>query len=224
MSDLPEIIIKNQSDPSLQLWSLSHQFTPKNNEITLGRKNLNLSSDKISRKCLKITSQLSMDFAAKDKYEIKIHGLLDPMAPAILIKYYDDLTYKDTLTEGMVINYRDVEKLKFMVPGDGDVTFELGLVSKTQEKIDQNSSADSINSDIPVTSTLQQTIPNLPAPNLNTASPPSASPPRPQINQTTNAPREGCRFMNSCYRNNPQHKIQFSHPTDSDWHQGECPY
>jgi len=30
--------------------------------------------------------------------------------------------------------------------------------------------------------------------------------------------------MDSCYRNNPQHKIDFSHPTDSDWKMGDCPY
>ncbi|KAL0822834.1 hypothetical protein ABMA28_004831 [Loxostege sticticalis] len=39
--------------------------------------------------------------------------------------------------------------------------------------------------------------------------------------------RERCMYGANCYRKNPQHKAQFSHPTDSDWGAGAqapCPY
>ncbi|CAG4961268.1 unnamed protein product [Parnassius apollo] len=39
--------------------------------------------------------------------------------------------------------------------------------------------------------------------------------------------RERCMYGADCYRKNPQHKAQFSHPSDSDWGSGPqapCPY
>ncbi|XP_073947664.1 uncharacterized protein isoform X2 [Choristoneura fumiferana] len=39
--------------------------------------------------------------------------------------------------------------------------------------------------------------------------------------------RERCLYGANCYRRNPQHKAQFSHPSDADWGAGEraaCPY
>ncbi|KAJ8713218.1 hypothetical protein PYW07_013588 [Mythimna separata] len=39
--------------------------------------------------------------------------------------------------------------------------------------------------------------------------------------------RERCIYGANCYRRNPQHKAQFSHPSDADWGAGErgvCPY
>ncbi|XP_075978572.1 uncharacterized protein LOC142978140 isoform X2 [Anticarsia gemmatalis] len=54
----------------------------------------------------------------------------------------------------------------------------------------------------------------------NVAAP--ASPPKPAAPM-----RERCLYGANCYRRNPQHKAQFSHPTDSDWGvgpRGICPY
>ncbi|XP_046968849.1 aprataxin and PNK-like factor [Vanessa cardui] len=42
-----------------------------------------------------------------------------------------------------------------------------------------------------------------------------------------NRPRERCIYGVNCYRRNPQHLSQFSHPRDADWGAGErgaCPY
>ncbi|KAI5644120.1 zinc-finger (CX5CX6HX5H) motif domain-containing protein [Phthorimaea operculella] len=39
--------------------------------------------------------------------------------------------------------------------------------------------------------------------------------------------RERCMYGASCYRRNPQHKVQFAHPSDPDWGpgaRGVCPY
>jgi hypothetical protein len=35
---------------------------------------------------------------------------------------------------------------------------------------------------------------------------------------TTSAPRRQCRYGHGCYNKNPQHKRDFSHPGDADWH------
>merc|ERR1712018_43314 len=48
--------------------------------------------------------------------------------------------------------------------------------------------------------------------------------PQNTANQPLPTDREGCKYMNNCYRSNPSHRREFSHPTDSDWNQGECPY
>ncbi|KAJ0178533.1 hypothetical protein K1T71_006356 [Dendrolimus kikuchii] len=53
--------------------------------------------------------------------------------------------------------------------------------------------------------------------NNNTPSPPAKQAP----------PRERCIYGANCYRRNPQHKAQFSHPSDADWGRGDrgtCPY
>ncbi|XP_039755346.1 aprataxin and PNK-like factor isoform X1 [Pararge aegeria] len=42
-----------------------------------------------------------------------------------------------------------------------------------------------------------------------------------------NPPRERCMYGGDCYRRNPQHLAQFSHPRDADWgpgERGQCPY
>ncbi|KAJ2944178.1 hypothetical protein O0L34_g18155 [Tuta absoluta] len=39
--------------------------------------------------------------------------------------------------------------------------------------------------------------------------------------------RERCMYGANCYRRNPQHKVQFAHPSDADWGpgaRGVCPY
>ncbi|CAH2091510.1 unnamed protein product [Euphydryas editha] len=49
----------------------------------------------------------------------------------------------------------------------------------------------------------------------------------PPSNNQPNRPRERCMYGANCYRRNPQHKDQFSHPSDADWGPGErgvCPY
>lgn len=49
----------------------------------------------------------------------------------------------------------------------------------------------------------------------------------PPSNNKPNRPRERCIYGANCYRRNPQHKDQFSHPSDPDWGPGErgiCPY
>ncbi|XP_045450767.1 aprataxin and PNK-like factor [Melitaea cinxia] len=46
-------------------------------------------------------------------------------------------------------------------------------------------------------------------------------------NNKPNRPRERCIYGANCYRRNPQHKDQFSHPSDPDWGpgvRGVCPY
>ncbi|KAM3957718.1 uncharacterized protein ACR2FA_008230 [Aphomia sociella] len=52
---------------------------------------------------------------------------------------------------------------------------------------------------------------------------PQPSPAKPQNPQL----RERCIYGANCYRKNPQHKAQFSHPADADWGPGErgaCPW
>ncbi|XP_052750021.1 aprataxin and PNK-like factor isoform X2 [Galleria mellonella] len=52
---------------------------------------------------------------------------------------------------------------------------------------------------------------------------PSPSPAKPLIPQL----RERCMYGANCYRKNPQHKAQFSHPADTDWgagERGQCPW
>ncbi|CAK1550909.1 unnamed protein product [Leptosia nina] len=48
------------------------------------------------------------------------------------------------------------------------------------------------------------------------------------INQgTQQSVRERCYYGHRCYRRNPQHLVQYSHPKDSDWgsgDKGECPH
>ncbi|XP_017792118.1 PREDICTED: aprataxin and PNK-like factor [Habropoda laboriosa] len=45
---------------------------------------------------------------------------------------------------------------------------------------------------------------------------------------TLNISREKCKYAEKCYRKNPQHKAEFSHPKDSDYdapdNREECPY
>lgn len=66
-------------------------------------------------------------------------------------------------------------------------------------------------------------------PNVNAP----ASPAKPNVDAPTSpakpsAPlRERCMYGANCYRRNPQHKAQFSHPSDQDWGPGDrgvCPY
>lgn len=159
-----------------------------------GRTNLNLNSDKISRKCFKISKELEVS-----GYKLYFEGLLDPTKPAILIKYQNDLTWKDSLTVGMKIAATDIDRIKFVNVNNSEVCFvvETG-VEKVAKPVDSaNNSAEEPNQRNSPSSTPQQPL---------------------------NHEREGCRYMNNCYRNNPQHKRDFSHPTDSDWKQGECPY
>ncbi|XP_059050714.1 aprataxin and PNK-like factor isoform X2 [Achroia grisella] len=62
--------------------------------------------------------------------------------------------------------------------------------------------------------------------NANDTSQDKKSPPTPAKPQQSQL-RERCIYGASCYRRNPQHKTQFSHPADADWgggERGECPW
>ncbi|CAB3259549.1 unnamed protein product [Arctia plantaginis] len=72
-----------------------------------------------------------------------------------------------------------------------------------------------------------------PGPSNDQAADPDSKDQKPNIDKPVSPPqppapnRERCMYGGRCYRRNPQHKAQFSHPSDSDWGTGErgvCPY
>ena len=76
---------------------------------TFGRNNLSLNSEKISRTCFKICKELNVN-----GYQYYIYGKLDVTKPAIMVKYFENLTWTDILVEGMKVEFERVEKLKFV--------------------------------------------------------------------------------------------------------------
>merc|ERR1712038_1436339 len=60
-------------------------------------------------------------------YECFLVGNLDPIAPAILIRYQDKFTFTDTLTTGMKLKTKTVKSLKFVNVNGVDEEFSVEL-------------------------------------------------------------------------------------------------
>ena len=165
----------------------SFDLDEHNDELFLGRTNLELNSDKISRKTCKLKHDLTID-----GYRIYLIGLLDPTDPAVLIKYKNKMTFTDTLTNGMKLDLRTVAGIKFMNAGNNSAEFSI----ETEKLV--NDDVESETDD----SKTKESHENIKSADF----------------------REGCPYLDKCYRKNPAHRKEFSHPGDSDWLQGECEY
>ena len=160
-------------------------LTEDDDEVVLGRLNLELNSDKISRKTCKLKHTMTID-----GYKVYLIGLLDPTEPAILVKYKNKMTFTDTLTIGMQIDVKTVVGLKYMNVDNDNIEFELNIEGLGEDDVEIENNSENIEPG----------------------------------NSEEKIFREGCQYMENCYRKNPAHRKEFSHPGDEDWLQGECEY
>ena len=161
------------------------ELTEDDDEVVLGRLNLELNSDKISRKTCKLKHTMTID-----GYKVYLIGLLDPTEPAILVKYKNKMTFTDTLTIGMQIDVKTVVGLKYMNVDNDNIEFDLSIEGLEED-------------DVEIENNIENIEPG---------------------NSDEKVFREGCQYMENCYRKNPAHRKEFSHPGDEDWLQGECEY
>ena len=134
-----------------------------------------------------------------DGYKVYLMGMLEPTDPAVLVKYKNKLTFTDTLTNGMKIDIKSLAGVKFMNVDGGDVEFEVEVENDLKND-PESENIENINPDEDHEEEITQ-----------------------KSDDEANF-REGCQYLDKCYRKNPSHRDDFSHPGDEDWLQGECEF